>query len=75
MKSALDTLALPDFVHYRGDHKTILGFFGSSLASSVSFPYVMQFAMQCVTQAGSRPFWVLFLHKKHNSVGKGRKVR
>lgn len=67
--------ATTHFVHYRGDHKTILGFFGSSLASSISFPYVMQLAMQCLTQAGSRPFLVLFLHKTHNSVGNGRKVR
>jgi hypothetical protein len=58
--------------HECGTQSTIFGFLPISLANSSIFPYFMQDAIQCFTQAGSSPFLVRGAHKIHSSVGNGR---
>ena len=59
-------------VDHLGTHRTVRAFFVISFASSSTGPYCMHPAMQCFTQAGSRPCFVRGLHRIHSSVGKGR---
>jgi hypothetical protein len=58
---------------YLGDQREERGCFSCSFAKAANVPYFIQVAWQCLTQAGSSPFFTLAAQRSQYRVTRGAK--